>query len=605
MSANTDFTLSKTAYATFDAVSLKQLIKDRLTSKGVFTDQIFEGSNLSALIDIIAFSYHVTLFQLNQTASETMFSDAELYENINRIVKLVGYKPTGYRTSILSFEAEADQTLSVGIYTIRKFSYLNVNGIRYTFLDDVTFSKNTTGVESLDTLFKDNVLYQGSIFEYPPYQPVGGGFETLTIVLKDPITNTIVPIDLEGITVYTYINGKYVEFTEVDSIFESDDLSYTYEKRVNENGFYELKFGNGVYGYSLTPNDIVYVYYLKSDGVTGILSPNQLNGSSLVVYSTPQFEKITAQIYANVNIFEGQEISTITFTNPYGSTKPSERETVDQIKQNVPKIFNSQNRLVTTTDIETYIKKRYSNIVADVKVVNNRSYIDNVVKYYYEIGLDRPNDDSRILANTVSFSTAGQTNNIYVYMLPKLKTVDSNNNLFYATQSQKNEIIQNVNKLKAANMETIAMDPVYVAITVGISTPGEETVVDDYQTTYLVIEKEYNSLINNQKIKDEVNQVFVDYFSSDDNVLGRTIEINEIQGNILRINGVRGIKTRKVVDGVVVHEVPFINLQCFSYVYKDADVIDTGSNISLPYFKYPFLLDGSVESRIIIEESNA
>ena len=57
-SVNTDFTLPRDAYATFDALTLKQHIKDRLNEGGVFTDQNFEGSNLSSLIDIVAFSYH-------------------------------------------------------------------------------------------------------------------------------------------------------------------------------------------------------------------------------------------------------------------------------------------------------------------------------------------------------------------------------------------------------------------------------------------------------------------------------------------------------------------------------------------------------------------
>ena len=74
--ADTDFSLPRDAYATFDALTLKNLIKQRLTQGGVFTDQDFEGSNLSSIIDIIAFSYHLSLFYLNQTASEALFDEA-------------------------------------------------------------------------------------------------------------------------------------------------------------------------------------------------------------------------------------------------------------------------------------------------------------------------------------------------------------------------------------------------------------------------------------------------------------------------------------------------------------------------------------------------
>jgi hypothetical protein len=49
-----EYNLPTNAYATFDAVSLKDLIKDRLTQNSLFTDQNFEGSNLAALADIFA-----------------------------------------------------------------------------------------------------------------------------------------------------------------------------------------------------------------------------------------------------------------------------------------------------------------------------------------------------------------------------------------------------------------------------------------------------------------------------------------------------------------------------------------------------------------------
>ena len=83
------FPLLKNEYVAFDATSLKSLITTRLNSKQIFTDQNFEGSNISSVIDIIAYAYNVLIFYLNQTASESTFTTAELYENINKIVKLL------------------------------------------------------------------------------------------------------------------------------------------------------------------------------------------------------------------------------------------------------------------------------------------------------------------------------------------------------------------------------------------------------------------------------------------------------------------------------------------------------------------------------------
>ena len=76
---DSNFAINQQGYAAFDALSLKQLIVDRLNQTSTFTDQNFEGSNISAIIDIVAYSYHVLLFYLNRTASESLFSQATLY----------------------------------------------------------------------------------------------------------------------------------------------------------------------------------------------------------------------------------------------------------------------------------------------------------------------------------------------------------------------------------------------------------------------------------------------------------------------------------------------------------------------------------------------
>ena len=114
----TDYNLPETAYTTFDAQSLKGLIIDRLQKQGTFTDQIYEGSNLSSFIDIIAYSYHVLMFYLNRTASESVFTESTIYENVNRIVKLLNYNPLGFQTCTLAFEVFASEDLAPGTYTI-------------------------------------------------------------------------------------------------------------------------------------------------------------------------------------------------------------------------------------------------------------------------------------------------------------------------------------------------------------------------------------------------------------------------------------------------------------------------------------------------------
>lgn len=91
----------KTDFLKFNAYSMKELITRKMSEDSNFTDQIYEGSNLAILIDLVAYMYQVLMYQLNNAASESMFSDTQVYENISRLVKMIGYHPKGCTPSTL------------------------------------------------------------------------------------------------------------------------------------------------------------------------------------------------------------------------------------------------------------------------------------------------------------------------------------------------------------------------------------------------------------------------------------------------------------------------------------------------------------------------
>ena len=142
--ANSDsqFKLKQDGYVAFDAVSLKDLIIERLNENKVFTDQNYEGSNLSSLIDIISYSYHTLIYYLNKNSSESTFTQAELYENINQIVKSIDYNPTGPQTANLNFQVDATEDLDTGLYTIPRYSYFTFSGTSFSFNEDISLNKN-------------------------------------------------------------------------------------------------------------------------------------------------------------------------------------------------------------------------------------------------------------------------------------------------------------------------------------------------------------------------------------------------------------------------------------------------------------------------------
>ena len=603
-SKNTDFTLARNNYTSFDALTLKQLIKQRLNEEGVFTDQVFEGSNISAIIDIIAYSYHTLLFYLNSTASESLFSESTLYENMNRIVKLIDYKPNGYQTSILSFEATANENLLPDLYTIKRYSYFTINGLYYSFTGDISFNKLTEGDEFLQSLSDNNILHQGQYFELPVQNAIGENFETATIVVKDNITGE--PVFIDGNSIDVYIRdtntGKYNFYNETNNIFLLGPESLSYEKRINENGFYEIKFGNGIFGKRLNEGDEILIYYLKSDGESGVVSPNQLNGNNLNFFTTPQFEAISNDIYVtqNITFLTPQNAQNIAFSNQNSSTNPKEKETVDEIRINSKKSFQSQNRLVTIEDYETFITRNFSNIIQSLNVVNNKSYINEYIKYFYDLGLDRPNDDPRFLFNQLKFSSSGESNNVYLFAVPAIKNVNENNEVNFLSTSQKNSIVNAIETQKMVNIEIVPQDPVYTGFNLGLSLPNEKLNLDIINDTFLVVKRDVSVRNSAESIKQQVNNIFINFF--DNLKIGDLVSISNIINEILTVQGVTEVITRRVTNDITLQS-PNLSLLVFNSSYPEIDINTISSDIQLPFFKFPFLYNKSILNNIIVEDA--
>jgi hypothetical protein len=182
----------------------------------------------------------------------------------------------------------------------------------------------------------------------------------------------------------------------------------------------------------LNAGDQVYVYYVQSNGAAGIVSANQLNNNTLNFYTTPQFTRIATDVLNPLlNYITGTEASNIAFSNTLASSAPNQPESVDDIRMNAPKTFFSQNRLITQQDFEAFIQKNFGSVVTSSFVVNNNTYINSFIKYFYDLGITRPNDDPRYLFNEVNFSHSGQDNNIYLFLTPKIKSVDENNKQYF------------------------------------------------------------------------------------------------------------------------------------------------------------------------------
>lgn len=601
-----EFPLPFNSYAAFDATTLKGLMQQRLIEGGVFTDQIFEGSNFNSLLDVIAYSYHVLLFYLNRTANEANFSTSQLYENVNKIVKILNYNPVGIQTSVLSFSAAASNDLPVGIYTIPRYSYFTVNDINYSFTEDITFTKNTSGIEVLSNLNNSSLLYQGSFVEYPLYVSTGEPFEEFTIVSVDQDGNNDL-IDHNNIHVYVKPDGdSWREYKSVNSLYLENPISESYEIRLNENQRYTIKFGNGINGKKLKKGDFVSIYYLRSDGPSGEVGPNSIDGSKLFLYNSQLYSEIINQVRpSGINVLNLNEILSLNFINTLPSSKFSYQEDVESIKNNARNTYKTQYRLINSLDFENFIKKNFSNLVRDVKVVDNNQYVSQHLSYFKNIGLSQPNLDSRILFNQINFANSCNFNNVYIYCIPKVpQNIKSEFNQ-YLNVGLKNKIKDSLNPLKVITSEIVFQDPVFVSVGLGVSTSEEITNNKLYpeiiSETKLFIKKSNQSFISDSLIKERIVQLFSDYFS--DQKFGKVIDLDYLNSNIYKINGVESFYCLRNINGLDV-TIDGLSFMVYNPIYFDnnEDIQIITQSLTLPYFKVSYYQDlEMLANNIIIE----
>ena len=324
------------------------------------------------------------------------------------------------------------------------------------------------------------------------------------------------------------------------------------------------------------------------------------------MYNTNQFKEITADVRdPNLKIITFAEAGNISFSNENGSSISAPPETTDEIRANAPNFFKAQNRLVTNVDFESYIKANYRNIIHDIKVVNNWEYLDGHMKYLYNIGLNSPSEDSRVLYNQVKFADSCNFNDIYIYVMPKVLT---NNTLVrnnsYLNFASKQSIINSLNTVKMTSMEPIIMDPVYVGMGFGIKQlirPDLDTVESILKQTRLVVRKSNNSYTNDNSIKQKVFNIIKEYFLSSNVKLGMFLNLDIISEKILNIPGVGGFFTaRKTENEELFAE--SLSLVAFNPVYSqiNEDVSIVNQNSSLPYYKVPFIFNEKMLSENIL-----
>ena len=142
--------------------NLKEYLKGQQTLK----DYNFEGSNISLLIDLLAYSSHVSAFNANMVASELFLDTAQIRKNIVSRAKEIGYTPTSATASMAKIDLEVNNPLIGGetptsLTVSRGHKFKTVyDGVSYPY---VLLESRTISPSNNVFKFEDLEIYQGTM----------------------------------------------------------------------------------------------------------------------------------------------------------------------------------------------------------------------------------------------------------------------------------------------------------------------------------------------------------------------------------------------------------------------------------------------------------
>ena len=152
-------------FSNLDFDQIKTSIKDYLKANSNFTDYDFEGSNLSTIIDVLAYNTYMTSYNTNMVSNEVFIDSATLRQNVVSLARNIGYLPRSRKASKanISFNVDvrntsaASLTLKAGICLTTTTRFQNAN---FTFLvpADITVPVESDGFAR----FKDIEVYEGT-----------------------------------------------------------------------------------------------------------------------------------------------------------------------------------------------------------------------------------------------------------------------------------------------------------------------------------------------------------------------------------------------------------------------------------------------------------
>ena len=327
-------------YLNLDFDDIKTSIRDYLRANTNFTDYDFEGSNLSIIIDALAYNTYITAYNTNMAANESFLDSATLRENVVSLARNIGYVPRSRRAArarisffVTGLTETVTLTLKAGL--ICNGAAANTSYI-FSIPEDITVNV-ADGVAR----FENIEIFEGLL--------ITQNFTVNTAQFNQRfiLNNSFIDTSTLRVKVKTAESSSTsVVHKQIDNIIGINSTSSSFLLQEIEDERYELLFGDGVIGKKLNNENYITATYITTAGKDG-------NGAA-------EFSFIGQLLDQDGGSVDAANISLVNTLEP--SRDGDEIESISSIKYYAPRIYSSQYRAVTAADYEGVLAYVYPNV---------------------------------------------------------------------------------------------------------------------------------------------------------------------------------------------------------------------------------------------------
>ena len=327
-------------YTNLDFDEIKTSIRDYLRANTNFTDYDFEGSNLSIIIDALAYNTYTTAYNTNMSVNECFLDSATLRENVVALARNIGYVPRSRRSARAKISFTVTGLIETSTLTLNSGVVCNGSGDNTNYIFSIP-SNITVPVVNGFAEFNNIEVYEG-VYITQNFTVDTSLFNQRYILDNSFIDTSTIQVKVKPSSSST----ASVTYQQIDNIVGVTSTSSSYLLQEIEDERYELIFGDNVIGKKLSNNNFIEVSYIVTDGKEG-------NGASEFSF----VGNITNQDGAAIN---SSLISLVTTDEK--SRDGDEIESISSIKYFAPRIYSSQYRAVTSSDYESVLGYIYPNV---------------------------------------------------------------------------------------------------------------------------------------------------------------------------------------------------------------------------------------------------